>query len=152
MCRLYQLHSESEVPGTEVTDKTSLQRLYDENIDMKNEGYTAESWQALQDALSSAKSVLNDPAATQSDVEKAAAGLQIAIDGLEKEAVSVGDKNMLQALLIMADKDLGQDGFYEEEGLRSLQNAADEARLTADDPKRPRKRSTWANHAVEKCF
>ena len=123
-----------EVPGTEVTDKTSLQRLYDENIDMKNEGYTAESWQALQDALSAAKAVLNDPAATQSDVEKAAAGLQIAIDGLEKEAVSVGDKNMLQALLIMADKDLGQDGFYEEEGLRSLQNAADEARLTADDP------------------
>ena len=52
---------------------------------MKAEGYTEESYQALQDAIKAAQEALNT-VETKQDVEDAVVALQKAIDGLEKES------------------------------------------------------------------
>ena len=67
-------------------DKTALQALFDELSALENDGYTAESWDALQKALTDAKAVLDDTEATQEAVDAANAALVAARDALEKEA------------------------------------------------------------------
>ena len=52
---------------------------------MKAEGYTEESYQALQDAIETAQEALNT-VETDQDVKDAVAALQEAIDGLKKES------------------------------------------------------------------
>ncbi|MCD8335139.1 MAG: sortase B protein-sorting domain-containing protein [Clostridiales bacterium] len=54
-------------------------------------GYTTESWDALQTALAAANAVLNNPDASQSEVESAIAALTSAVDALV--AVDEGDEN-----------------------------------------------------------
>lgn len=71
-----------EVPEV---DKSPLMKKIEEALTMKAEGYTEESYQALQDAIKAAQEALNT-VETKQDVEDAVAALQKAIDGLEKES------------------------------------------------------------------
>lgn len=71
-----------EVPEV---DKSPLMKKIEEALAMKAEGYTEESYQALQDAITAAQEALNT-VETKQDVEDAVAALQKAIDGLEKES------------------------------------------------------------------
>lgn len=71
-----------EVPEV---DKYPLMKKIEEALAMKAEGYTEESYQALQDAIKAAQEALNT-VETKQDVEDAVAALQKAIDGLEKES------------------------------------------------------------------
>lgn len=71
-----------EVPEV---DKSPLMKKIEEALAMKAEGYTEESYQALQDAIKEAQEALNT-VETKQDVEDAVAALQKAIDGLEKES------------------------------------------------------------------
>lgn len=71
-----------EVPEV---DKSLLMKKIEEALAMKAEGYTEESYQALQDAIKAAQEALNT-VETKQDVEDAVAALQKAIDGLEKES------------------------------------------------------------------
>lgn len=71
-----------EVPEV---DKSPLMKKIEEALAMKAEGYTEESYQALQDAIKAAQEALNT-VETKQDVEDAVAALQKAIDGLEKES------------------------------------------------------------------
>lgn len=123
-----------EVPGSDAADKEALQQLYEESKDKINDGYTAGTWKAFQDALAEAETVLENPTALQDEVENALAALQSAIENLSKKEPAAYDKHMLLALIAMADKDLAQNGFYEEEGLILLGSAVETARNTADDP------------------
>ncbi|AEY65325.1 S-layer homology domain-containing protein [Clostridium sp. BNL1100] len=52
-------------------DKTALQNLYDGVKDLVQGSYTAESWAAFDSARTSAKAVLDDPAATQTAIDSA---------------------------------------------------------------------------------
>ncbi|MCD7887754.1 MAG: hypothetical protein LUG44_09125, partial [Clostridiales bacterium] len=54
-------------------------------------GYTTESWDALQTALAAANAVLNNPDASQSEVESAIAALTSAVDALV--AIDEGDED-----------------------------------------------------------
>ena len=74
--------TEEEVPEV---DKSPLMKKIEEALAMKAEGYTEESYQALQDAIKAAQEALNT-VETKQDVEDAVAALQKAIDGLEKES------------------------------------------------------------------
>lgn len=74
--------TEEEVPAV---DKSPLMKKIEEALAMKAEGYTEESYQALQDAIKAAQEALNT-VETKQDVEDAVAALQKAIDGLEKES------------------------------------------------------------------
>ena len=71
-------------------DKSKLQALYDSLKDKANEGYTEESWNAFQSALNAAKETIDNPAATQQQIEEALAGLNAANEGLAKSEVPGG--------------------------------------------------------------
>ncbi len=59
-------------------DYAALQAAIDEAGALKADDYTAESWDAFQEALDTAKAVLDDPDATQAEVDSALAALQAA--------------------------------------------------------------------------
>lgn len=71
-------------------DKSKLQVLYDSLKDKANEGYTEESWNAFQSALNAAKETIDNPAATQQQIDEALAGLNAANEGLAKSEVPGG--------------------------------------------------------------
>ncbi|GAB3798039.1 M14 family zinc carboxypeptidase [Virgibacillus kimchii] len=83
-------------PEEPEVDKTALQERVDEihAENLNEEDYTADSWQALQEALTAAEEVLNDPDATQEAVDISLTVLNEARVGLEEtetEPISAAD-------------------------------------------------------------
>ncbi|XEC95583.1 S-layer homology domain-containing protein [Paenibacillus tarimensis] len=85
-------------------DKSALQAKVAEinvaigNGSLQEENYTPESWTALEEALQAAHAVLNDPDATQAEVDEALAALQAARSGLqpvEADAPSSGLQSII---------------------------------------------------------
>lgn len=72
-------------------DKSELQKLYETYSAMEQGDYTDESWNAFQAALTDAKSVLDNEAATEEDVANAVADLKAAFDGLKETETDPGD-------------------------------------------------------------
>lgn len=70
-------------------DKTPLMNKIEEAMAIQAEGYTQESYQALQDAIKAAQDAMNT-VETKQDVEDAVKALQKAIDGMEKEPENPG--------------------------------------------------------------
>lgn len=66
-------------------DKSALEKLHGDNIGKEEGKYTAESWKAFADAMAAAKAVLDDPEATQEQVDAAYAALQAAVEGLKEK-------------------------------------------------------------------
>lgn len=77
---------EEAVPGD---GQTPLMNKIEEAMAIQAEGYTQESYQALQDAIKAAQDAMNT-VETKQDVEDAVKALQKAIDGLEKEPENPG--------------------------------------------------------------
>ena len=65
-------------------DKSALEKLYNDNKDKQNDGYTDESWTAFQASLKGAKDVLDNSEATQEQVNTAKTALDTAIGNLKK--------------------------------------------------------------------
>ena len=84
----------------ETVDKTTLSEVIDAAKAIKEEGYTANSWTALQDALTAAETIMADDSATQEQVDQAASALQSAMDALQVKASA----SALNALQNMVDK------------------------------------------------
>lgn len=66
------------------TDKHLLAELIQNAEQLSAQAYTADSWNALQDTLDQAKTVMNDDTAVQTQIDEAADALQKAIDQLQK--------------------------------------------------------------------
>jgi hypothetical protein len=100
-------------------DKTELQdRVNEIHAENLNEAdYTEESWQALQDALTAAEEVLNDPEATQEEVDTALTGLNEARDRLEeRETEPISAAGMITSI-----EQFDEEGaFAEDQVVRSL--------------------------------
>lgn len=62
--------------------KEELRKLYDEEIATSNQGYTAQSWMAFEDAHKVAKNILEYQNATAENVQNAIIGLGNAKKGL----------------------------------------------------------------------
>ena len=75
-----------------VSDKTELQNLIAQAGGLKESDYTAETWNALQEALKAAVAVDAEHDATQEDVDSAAEALKAAIDALEPATGEDPDK------------------------------------------------------------
>ena len=73
-----------KLSGKPSVDKSELQAAYDKYKDKKNDGYTAESWAKFENALKSAKAILDNEAATADQVKSALAQLNSAAEGLTK--------------------------------------------------------------------
>ncbi|MDD7794454.1 fibronectin type III domain-containing protein [Clostridium sp. 'White wine YQ'] len=74
----------AEVPVVTV-DRSALVKLYNDNNDKSQGKYTDSSWKAFQDALTSAKTVLDNKDAKQTDVDVALKALQDAIANLKEK-------------------------------------------------------------------
>ena len=68
-------------PGTEIRDE--LQDLYNQYAGLEQGSYTAESYQAFQDALKNAADLLADEDAADKDLQAAYDALAAAVSGLE---------------------------------------------------------------------
>lgn len=65
-------------------DKSKLEEAYNKYKDLKNDGYTKDSWKVFENALNKAKTVLDDKNATEEQVNNALAQLENAVKKLEK--------------------------------------------------------------------
>ena len=75
----------AEKPPVKPVDKSELKEAYNKYKDMKNDGYTPESWAKFENALKSAKAILDNKDATADQVKAALAQLNSAAAGLTKD-------------------------------------------------------------------
>lgn len=68
---------------TVAADKSALQSLYRANQDKTQGSYTNQSWNTFTNALSQAKTLIDNPEAAQSEIDTALKNLQSAVDGLK---------------------------------------------------------------------
>ena len=114
-------------------DTTALQAAIDEAGALKADDYTAESWDAFQEALDAAKAVLGDSEATQADVDSALNALGAAKDALveaEPEPAKP-DTTALQAAIDEAGALKSDD--YTAESWDAFQEALDAAKAVLGD-------------------
>ncbi len=110
-----------------------IRALIDEALQIQNDGYTAESWDALQNALVNAALAVSDPDVTQEQIDQLAAALVDAITGL-KAAEPAEEVNLaaINALINVAQR-LDKDN-YTAESWNALQDALAAALAAAEDP------------------
>ena len=114
-------------------DKAALQNLYNEHKDVEQGNYTDDSYKALQDALASAKAVLDNADATQEEVNNAYSELQNAYGNLEEKEPTpvIADKTKLEAQY-NEYKDVEQ-GNYTDDSYKALQDALASAKAVLDN-------------------
>ena len=103
-------------------DKSALNALIEQAEALKEEEYTAESWNHMQGALDAAKAVYANEQADQEMVDQAAAQLQQAIDELEHADDPASSDAAIQALKDMVDKAIAMDS--DDEALNAAIDAA----------------------------
>ena len=110
-----------------------IRALIDEALQIQNDGYTTESWDALQNALVNAALAVSDPDVTQEQIDQLAAALVDAITGL-KAAEPAEEVNLaaINALINVAQR-LDKDN-YTAESWNALQDALAAALAAAEDP------------------
>ena len=120
------LVSELSVKGKLASaDKSVLSEAIDAAKAIEDEGYTTDSWNALQDALSAAETIMADDHAVQEQIDQAASALDAAMDALQVKASA----SAIQALQNMVNKAnaLGSDD-------EALNSAIETAQALLDDP------------------
>lgn len=137
------------VNGGEAGDLASLDKSELEKVILQAEGlyeddYTRRSWETLEKALSMAKNVLNDPTATQSQVNAAAETLNNGIASLELKRVT--DNAELYKAILRA-KGLCKDK-YTAESWAALEEALDNAEAVKNNRKATQKQIDEATQAL----
>jgi len=74
-------------------DKSKLEEAYNKYKDLKNDGYTENSWKTFKNALDAAKAVLEYEDATAEQVDAALAQLEKAVNGLKKAPIDGSGNN-----------------------------------------------------------
>ena len=87
-------------------DTSALEEAIAKTEELKEEDYTEESWKALEEAKEAAEAVLEDPTATQSEIDEAAEALEEAIAALEEKPV---DKSELEKAIKTAESKVKKD-------------------------------------------
>ena len=112
---IYEIRVYGEKAAAEPVDKKALRELYDAYKDYKEAEYTADSWLPFAQALAGAKTALDEPDATQTDVAEALTALQEAEGGLKKRIVRgdldgngvVNISDVMEACKVLARKSAG---------------------------------------------
>ena len=115
-----------------LTDKTELNESIQAAAVLDSEAYTANSWNALQEALTAAEQISADDSASQEQIDQVASALNAAMDALQAKA----SESAIQALQNMVDKANALDS--DDEALnaaitaaQALLNDSDNASVTA---------------------
>ncbi|WP_419890518.1 S-layer homology domain-containing protein [Paenibacillus xylanexedens] len=127
------------IPTTSVpvVDKSALQAKVTEitGESLEESAYTPASWTALDNAMNEAERVLNDPTATQAQVDKALQDLTDARTGLiPTTSVPVVDKSALQAKVTEITGESLEESAYTPASWTALDNAMNEAERVLNDP------------------
>ena len=94
--------------------------------------YTADSLQALQEALDTAKAVYGDASALLDDVKDQKEALQAAIESLEE--IGETDRTALLTAIAAAQAEAAKEDVYTAESLAALNDAIEAAQAVLDDP------------------
>ncbi len=108
-----------------LTDKTELNESIQAAAVLDSEAYTANSWNALQEALTAAEQISADDSASQGQIDQAASALNAAMDALQVKA----SESAIQALQNMIDKANAMESDDE-----ALNAAISTAQALLDDP------------------
>ncbi|APO43041.1 hypothetical protein BS614_02465 [Paenibacillus xylanexedens] len=127
------------IPTTSVpdVDKSALQAKVTEitGESLEESAYTPASWTALDDAMNEAERVLNDPTATQAQVDEALLDLSNARTGLiPTTSVPDVDKSALQAKVTEITGESLEESAYTPASWTALDNAMNEAERVLNDP------------------
>lgn len=114
----------NEVPITSV-DRTALKQAIAEAEALQESDYTADSFEAMEEVLAEAKAVLEDPSATQSEIDAATEALNQAMD----ELVYIVD---LKQAVELAKSKVKED--YTKESYQRLKDARRAAEKVLNDP------------------
>lgn len=87
-------------------DTSALEEAIEEAKSLNEEDYTKETWKELEKELKEAEKVLEDPTATQSEIDEAAEALKEAIAALEEKPV---DKSELEKAIELANSKKQKD-------------------------------------------
>lgn len=136
-------YADSEASNTKsyvVIDKAKLKAKADEIKDkietgeLDEEEYTPASWTALDNAMNEAERVLNEPTATQAQVDKALLDLTDARTGLiPTTSVPVVDKSVLQAKVTEITGESLEESAYTPASWVTLKDAMNEAERVLND-------------------
>ncbi|WP_339306256.1 S-layer homology domain-containing protein [Paenibacillus sp. FSL L8-0435] len=136
-------YADSEASNTKsyvVIDKAKLKAKADEIKDkietgeLDEEEYTPASWTALDNAMNEAERVLNEPTATQAQVDKALQDLTNARTGLiPTTSVPVVDKSVLQAKVTEITGESLEESAYTPASWEALKVAMNEAERVLND-------------------
>ena len=116
--------------SAELVDKTLLQKTYDYALTLKTEGVAESAVKFFNQAMDNAKSVLDDPEATQEEVKAAWDELLEGIWGL---GITQGDKTQLELLIEKAEEMMNNADKYVETNWQELVDALAEAQKVMDD-------------------
>lgn len=108
-----------------------LKTYYQSNKDKTEEGYTKETYQIYQDALTEAKEALENPDLSQADADTAYKNLKAAVEGLKEETKNPVSKDQLKNLYETYVK-LEAEG-YTEESFAGLTKALSEAKQVLEN-------------------
>ena len=111
-------------------DKTLLQKTYDYAVTLSTEGVTDSAKAAFEKALTEAKNVLDNPNATQAEVNTAWDNLLTGIWGL---GLTQGDKTELNQLIAKAEDMMANADKYVETNWQQLVDALAAAKEVAAD-------------------
>ena len=88
-------------------DKTELEAAINAAEDLREEDYTEESWMEMQEKLETAKEVMENPEAIQTQADDAAKALNDAVDALTV------DKTALEEAMKTAEEAIGKEYIYQ---------------------------------------
>ena len=111
-------------------NKTLLQKTYDHALTLSTEGVTDSAKKFFEDAVAAAKAVLDDPKATQEEVNTAWDNLLKGIWGL---GITQGDKTMLEQLIVKADDMVANENKYVKDNWQQLLDALEAAKAVMED-------------------
>ncbi|MCP3776062.1 S-layer homology domain-containing protein, partial [Paenibacillus sp. MZ04-78.2] len=138
------------VPANASVDKAALQakvkEINDENL--KADSYTSPSWETLQKALTNAKAMLDNPNATQAEVDTAKVALETARNGLVPANASVNKAALQAKVKEINDENLKADS-YTSTSWETLQKALTNAKAMLDNPNATQAEVDTAKAALE---
>ncbi len=115
---------------TSTVNKTLLQKTYDYALTLDTEGVVESAVKLFEQAKANAKAVLDDPNATQEEVNAAWDEL---LEGIWSLGLTQGDKTMLEQLIAKAETMIPNQDKYVQDHWQELVDALEAAKKVMDD-------------------
>ena len=119
-----------EDSGTETANKVLLQKTYDYAVKLDTTGVVGSAVDVFEKALAQAKAVLDNPNATQAEVNTAWDNL---LEGIRALGLKQGDKAMLELLIARADDMVANADKYVQANWQQLVDALEAAKAVMAD-------------------